>query len=79
MTSTLKKWGNSLAVRIPKDVVKRLNLIDGVELDLVVEGESLKITKKRDFTLDDFMKGLSEENRHPEIDVTPLGKEDIDY
>ena len=34
METVLKKWGNSLAVRIPWSVARDLNLEDGTEVEL---------------------------------------------
>ena len=41
MTSTIKRWGNSAAVRIPRHVLAQANLEEGtdVEIVLVKEGE----------------------------------------
>jgi antitoxin MazE len=35
-TTTLSKWGNSSAVRIPNQFLKHLNLEDGAELQILV-------------------------------------------
>jgi antitoxin MazE len=35
-TVTLSKWGNSSAIRIPNQFLKRLNLEDGSELQIIV-------------------------------------------
>lgn len=39
-TATLRKWGNSSAVRIPNHIVKRLNLEEGAEIELIVTPEN---------------------------------------
>jgi antitoxin MazE len=39
-TATLSKWGNSSAVRIPNQVLKRLNLEEGAELEILVTPEN---------------------------------------
>jgi antitoxin MazE len=39
-TTTLSKWGNSSAVRIPNQFLKRLNLEDGAELQIIVTPEN---------------------------------------
>jgi len=36
----LAKWGNCLGVRIPADVVEKLNLKPGEEMQLTVTGEN---------------------------------------
>jgi antitoxin MazE len=39
-TSTLSKWGNSSAIRIPNQLLKRLNLEEGAELQIMVTPEN---------------------------------------
>ncbi|MGF7049492.1 antitoxin MazE [Paenibacillus sp. DS2015] len=39
-TATLRKWGNSSAVRIPNQLLKRLNLEDGAEMLIMVTPEN---------------------------------------
>ena len=41
------KWGNSLAIRIPVDVARALQLEEGDELDIAVVGKtSLSLTRR---------------------------------
>ena len=79
MKAKIQKWGNSLAVRIPKsfavqtkieqDTTVDLNIIDG---KIVVEPEK----KKPRFTLEELLSEISEENVHSETDWgAPVGKE----
>jgi antitoxin MazE len=45
----VSKWGNSLAVRLPAAVVEALNLQDGDDIEIQVEGErSLSVRKMPD-------------------------------
>lgn len=45
----VSKWGNSLAIRIPASVVKALQLKEGDNVEIVVDGEkSLSIRKSAD-------------------------------
>jgi antitoxin MazE len=45
----ISKWGNSLAVRIPKDVVKALDLDVGDEIELTRRGPGvLEVSKVRE-------------------------------
>lgn len=42
------KWGNSLAIRIPADVVEKLGISPNVELELRITGEtSFEVTRDR--------------------------------
>jgi antitoxin MazE len=75
---TVKKWGNSAAVRIPAPVMEavRLNLNDAVS----VRDESGRIiiepTRQKTYELADLLSGITAENQHQEIDFgPPVGKE----
>jgi antitoxin MazE len=39
------KWGNSLAVRLPAELVRALDLKEGDRIDLVADGEVLKVRR----------------------------------
>ena len=41
----IARWGNSLAVRLPRDLVRRLDLKEGDRIDLVPEDGSLKVRR----------------------------------
>ena len=43
----LAKWGNSFAVRLPKEMVETLELKLGEELDARIQAGSLRIRRKR--------------------------------
>ena len=60
MKTNLAKWGNSLAVRLPKDVTERLHLTEGSTLDIEVEAGALTLrpTGPR-YKLNDLLHGLS--------------------
>lgn len=35
-TATVRKWGNSLAIRLPNEVISRVNFSEGVEVEMLV-------------------------------------------
>ncbi len=41
---TFAKWGNSIAVRIPKDIVQELHITSGKHAVLIKEKDGIKIT-----------------------------------
>lgn len=45
MKTSVAKWGNSLAVRLPKTVSAELELNAGTQLDLVVEKNEIRLRK----------------------------------
>jgi antitoxin MazE len=78
LKTQLAKWGNSLAVRIPKPVADAANLRNGDALVLDVEAPgAVTIRKsKRAPTLKDLVLRITPENRHSEADWgDPAGKE----
>jgi len=47
MTTTIQKWGNSLAVRIPKEMIRRLALKKGSGV-VMHEGEGVITIRKQE-------------------------------
>ncbi len=72
MRAQLKKWGNSLALRVPTGLLAELNLSENSIVDLRVEDGKLTIApmqkKKWKYSLEELLAGVSEENIHPETD-----------
>lgn len=77
MTTKLQKWGNSLGVRIPKEVLKKAKFKDGKSVFVQNFGDSILITaKSKEETLDDLLSKITPENIHEEIDWGgPVGNE----
>ena len=44
--SHVAKWGNSLAIRIPKPVAEQWGVTDGSEIEMVVRGDVLVMRKE---------------------------------
>lgn len=77
MRTRISKWGNSLAVRLPKPYLEELGLAEGAEVDLVVRGGKLIVTAaNREYALEELVDGITSENRHQESDWgRPRGRE----
>lgn len=41
------KWGNSLAVRLPSDLVRKLGLKEGDRVDLRADGNGISVARRR--------------------------------
>ena len=68
MEAQIKKWGNSLALRIPKSVARQLALEEDCPVGLTCEGAVLTIRPlKRRLRLEDLLEQVSEANRHEEV------------
>jgi antitoxin MazE len=57
MRTTIARWGNSTAVRLPKAIVEELNLKPGQQVEVIVEGNEarLKPVRRRGPTLEELM------------------------
>ncbi len=78
MKTHLAKWGNSMAVRIPKAVAEAAELRPGDHLELAVEHSGVVTIrkKKRTPSLKDLLRGMTSENLHGESHWgAPAGKE----
>jgi antitoxin MazE len=73
----LVRWGNSLAVRIPKTVLDQASLREGEELEIGVEGGRISLQPARHRpTLKSLIAGITPGNVHGEQDWgKPAGKE----
>ena len=69
ITTTVQKWGNSLAVRIPKPLVMELRVDagDAVELRTVNDGLLIVPARRRRLNLRSLLKGITTRNRHSEV------------
>jgi len=78
MTTSVQKWGNSLAVRIPKGFADELGIGEESQIELKLLDNSIVISLKTRVlpTLEELVAGITEENRHPEYDYgSPIGNE----
>jgi antitoxin MazE len=74
------KWGNSLAVRIPQDVIREAGLAEGdrVTFDLSSDGSIVLRTSRRKYSLKQLVAGITKRNRHSETNWgAPQGKESL--
>jgi antitoxin MazE len=71
------RWGNSLAVRIPKALAAQTDLHEGAEVELsIADGTLVVRPRTRAYRLDDLLDQVTPENRHDEVDWgAPQGKE----
>lgn len=80
MQTKIQKWGNSLAIRIPKSFAAETKIENGTEVDLLIKNNQLIIAPraKEKYSLDAFLSEITDGNIHEEVDFgKPLGKEII--
>lgn len=71
------KWGNSLAVRIPRDAAARAGIEPGDNLSVSAAPGKITITKRRKvYRIEDLIERMTPENQPELIDWgSPRGKE----
>ena len=78
MQTKVQKWGNSLALRIPKSFALNMNIKQNELVDLSIGDGKLIITPitEKEYSLKELLAGVSEDNLHGEFDTgIPVGKE----
>lgn len=78
MQSKVQKWGNSLALRIPKSFAAEIGLADESTVELSLVEGTLVITPLTlpPYALDALLAGITTDNIHREQDFgTPEGHE----
>ena len=78
MRAHVQKWGNSLAVRIPRPLADQAHLSQGslVEIKLVENRLQIEAVAPQAYTLEGLLEEVTSENRHGEVDTgAARGKE----
>lgn len=61
--STVAKWGNSLAIRIPKNIADKINLKEGTNISIDITDNNIVITpKKTQYTLEELLADVKSED-----------------
>jgi len=78
MKTSVKKWGNSAAVRIPASVMQATQ----IDLDEVVDVREeagrivIEPVRQKSYQLSQLLKGITSKNQHEAVDFGPAaGKE----
>ncbi len=78
MKATVRKWGNSAAVRIPAPVMQAM----GLDLDTIVDVREeagrivIEPLLRKAYDLEELLKGITSKNLHQAVDFgVPHGKE----
>jgi antitoxin MazE len=78
MRTKIQKWGNSLAIRIPRPFAEELGVDQDTEVEMSLEAERLIVQRpsQLSFTLSELLAQVSDENIHEEVPVeAPVGRE----
>lgn len=77
MLAKAQKWGNSLAVRLPKNVAEECGITVNSAVEVLRENDCIVIKPvKRKFSLEMLLAQVTAENLHSEVPTgKPRGKE----
>ena len=78
MLTRIRKWGNSLGLRIPKSFAEEVSVEEGSTVDISVADGRLVVraVRPRKYELGDLLAEVREENLHAEVSTgEPRGRE----
>ncbi len=69
MQTKIQKWGNSLALRIPRSFAAEAQVEEGSAVDLSVKNGNLLVrpVRTRKYLLRELVKGIRSQNLHGEV------------
>jgi antitoxin MazE len=69
MQAKVARWGNSLALRLPKNLTSELGIQEDSLVEIqIVGGQMLVKAVQETPTLEELVAGITDENRHQETD-----------
>lgn len=71
MKTLVQRWGNSLAVRIPKTFAEEISVREGDEIEMrITRGRLVVIPRPApEYNASDLIKGIHQSNLHKEVSV----------
>ncbi len=69
MTISVKKWGNSLALRIPKEIANALSVDNNSLLDLELTKDGLLLKPQKESRLQELVSKIDDTNIHKEVET----------
>ncbi len=78
MITTIRKWGNSLGLRIPRNLAKDVQVEEGSSVRVSVRKGRLVVTpiKRKEYSLEELVAEIKPSNLHEEMEFgAPSGRE----
>ena len=78
MLTKVQKWGNSVALRIPKAFADEMQMTADTAVELSIEGGKLVISpvERLEYSLEELLAQITPENLYDEVDWgAPVGQE----
>ena len=69
METLVSKWGNSLALRLPKEISASVGIMNGSVVNICATKSKIEITlaENKEISLDALLQNINAENIHKEI------------
>ena len=73
----VSKWGNTLGVRLPREIAARAGIGEGARIDMeaFADGRIVITPSRRRFTIEELVAGMTPENEQPLEADGPVGDE----
>ena len=75
MKTEFLKWGNSLALRVPKAFAQELGATEGKQAEMTIENGAILVKvarpRRRRYVLESLTNAITKENRHGEAEWGP--------
>ncbi len=72
MKAKVARWGNSLALRLPKNLTEELGILEETVVECEIQSGALVVKPiPASYSLDDLVSQINENNRHQETDWGP--------
>ena len=77
MRTEIARWGNSLALRLPRPIADQAGIAEGTAVEIDIEGDQLFIRPALPrYSLDELLTGITPDNLPDEsFDEAPRGRE----
>lgn len=76
MRTRIQKWGNSLALRIPRAFAEEARIEENSPVDVSVRSGKLVVVAVEGVSLDSLVEQITDDNRHEEVKTgQPVGNE----
>lgn len=70
MRTGIQKWGNSLALRIPKSFAEEMHVAQDVEIELsLIDGKLVAVLLPSEYSLEDLLGRITTTNLHRETET----------
>jgi len=59
LSTSIKKWGNSFGIIIPKNIIEKNNIREGVKVDIIIQPNVMTVGDIFQFAKKNKLKGLT--------------------